>query len=60
LRVTKDGDAIYISPDGRLTTTVTAKGIVAAPTSRPGGLDCYGKTVDELRSSGRTLEFQHK
>jgi hypothetical protein len=58
LRVNKDGDAIYISPDGRLSTIVTAKGVVAAPTNRPGGVDCYGKTLDELRSSGRIMEFQ--
>jgi hypothetical protein len=57
-RVTKDGEAIYISPDGRLTTTVGANGVVGAPTNRPAGLDCYGKSLDELRSSGRTMEFQ--
>jgi hypothetical protein len=38
-RVTKSGDAIYISPDGRLTTTANAKGVVEAPTNRPAGLD---------------------
>jgi hypothetical protein len=57
-RVNKNGDAIYISPDGRLSATVNAKGVVAAPTNRPAGLDCYGKTLDELRSSGRIMEFQ--
>jgi hypothetical protein len=57
-RVNKNGDMTYISPDGRLSATVNAKGIVAAPTNRPAGVDCYGKTLDELRSSGRIMEFQ--
>jgi hypothetical protein len=57
-RVNKNGDAIYIAPDGRLSAMVNAKGVVAAPTNRPAGVDCYGKTLDELRSSGRIMEFQ--
>jgi hypothetical protein len=47
-----------MTPDGRLSATVNAKGVVAAPTNRPVGVDCYGKTLDELRSSGRVMEFQ--
>jgi hypothetical protein len=57
-RVNKNGDTIYTSADGRLSATVSAKGVVAAPTNRPAGVDCYGKTLDELRSSGRIMEFQ--
>jgi hypothetical protein len=57
-RVKKNGEAMYISADGKLTATVNANGIVEAPTNRPAGVDCYGKTLDELRSSGRTMEFQ--
>jgi hypothetical protein len=57
-RVNKNGDTIYTSPDGRLSATVDTKGVVAAPTNRPAGVDCYGKTMDELRSSGRVMEFQ--
>jgi len=57
-RINKNGDTIYISPDGRLSAMVNSKGLVAAPTNRPVGVDCYGKTLDELRSSGRILEFQ--
>jgi hypothetical protein len=57
-RINKNGDATYMTPDGRLSATVNAKGVVAAPTNRPAGLDCYGKTLDELRSSGRIMEFQ--
>jgi hypothetical protein len=57
-RVNKNGDTIYTSPDGRLSATVNAKGVVAAPANRPAGLDCYGKTLDELCSNGRIMEFQ--
>jgi hypothetical protein len=57
-RVNKNGEAMYISPDGKLSGTVNAKGVVEAPTNRPAGVDCYGKTLDELRSTGRTMEFQ--
>ena len=57
-RVTENGDAMYLSPTGKLGATINAKGIVVVPTDRPTGLDCYGKTLDELRSSGRVMEFQ--
>jgi hypothetical protein len=57
-RINKSGDATYLTPDGRLSATVNSKGVVAAPTNRPVGVDCYGKTLDELRSNGRVLEFQ--
>ena len=56
-RVYRIGDAIYMTPMS-LSSTVNAKGVVQAPTNRPAGLDCYGKTLDELRSSGRIMEFQ--
>jgi hypothetical protein len=58
LRVTKDGDSLYITPDGRLIVKVNGKGLIESPTDRHGSVDCYGKTLDELRSSGRILEFQ--
>jgi hypothetical protein len=57
-RVNKNGEAIYTTPDGRLSATINAKSVVAAPTNRPASVDCYGKTLDELRSNGRVLEFQ--
>ena len=57
-RVNKNGDAMYLTPDGRLAATVDAKGVVAVPTNRQAGVDCYGKTLDELRSSGRIMDFQ--
>jgi len=57
-RVEQNGDAIYMTPGGRLSALVNAKGVVAAPTNRPAGVDCYGKTLDELRSIGRIMEFQ--
>jgi hypothetical protein len=28
------------------------------PTNRPPVVDCYGKTLDELRSNGRIMDFQ--
>jgi len=59
-RVTENGDAMYLSATGKLGATINAKGVVVMPTNRPAGLDCYGKTLDELRSSGRIIEFQGK
>ncbi|OYX97494.1 MAG: hypothetical protein B7Y80_19385 [Hyphomicrobium sp. 32-62-53] len=52
-RVDKNGDAIFLSADGRLSATVNADGVVLKPKDRPATLDCYGKTLDELRSTGR-------
>jgi hypothetical protein len=57
-RVNKNGDAMYITPNGKLAAMVDAKGVVVAPTNRPPGVDCYGKTLDELRSNSRILDFQ--
>ena len=57
-RITKNGDAMYTSLVGNLNATINAKGVVVAPNNRPAGVDCYGKTLDELRSNGRVLEFQ--
>jgi len=57
-RVTENGDAMYLSANGKLGATINAKGVVAMPTNRPVGLDCYGKTLDELRSNGRVIELQ--
>jgi hypothetical protein len=53
-----NGDAVYMGLGGRLGTTVNAKGVVVAPTNRQAAADCYGKTLDELRSNGRIMEFQ--
>jgi hypothetical protein len=57
-KVNKNGDAEYISANGKLSATLNAKGVVEAPTNRPAGVDCYGKTLDELRSKGRVMEFK--
>ena len=59
-KVNKNGDAAYVSANGKLSTTLNAKGVVEAPTNRPAGLDCYGKTLADLRSNGRVMEFQPK
>jgi hypothetical protein len=57
-RVNAKGDAIYLAAGGKIGATVNAKGVVEAPTNRPATLDCYGKTLDELRANGRVMEFQ--
>jgi len=57
-RVNPKGDAIYLAADGKIGATVSAAGVVEAPTNRPAGLDCYGKTLDELRANGRVMDFQ--
>ena len=54
--VNANGDAIYLT--GRLTLTVNAKRVVGAPVDRPAVSDCIGKTLDELRSNGRVIDFQ--
>ena len=56
-RVQSNGDAIYLSVDGKLAATVNAKGVVVMPTNRPATIDCYGKTLDELRANGRVMDF---
>jgi hypothetical protein len=38
-KVNKNGDAEYVSGNGKLSATLNAKGIVEAPTNRPAGLD---------------------
>ena len=57
-RVNAKGDAIYLAVDGKTGATLNAEGVVVTPTNRPANLDCYGKTLDELRSNGRVMEFQ--
>ena len=57
-RVDKSGHALYVTADRRLSVTVDANGVVATPTNRPPSTDCYGKTLDELRSNGRLMEPQ--
>lgn len=57
-RVNKNGDAIYFAPTGKLSATVDARGVVVAPANQPAVHDCTGKTLDELRSKGRVMDFQ--
>ena len=54
-KVNKNGDAEYVSGNGKLSATLNPKGVVEAPTNRPAGVDCYGKTLAELRSNGRVM-----
>jgi hypothetical protein len=56
-RVYSDGNAIFLTPDGRAGATVNAKGLVMSPDGAT-GVDCFGKTLDELRANGRVLDFQ--
>jgi hypothetical protein len=56
--VKEDGAATYFGPNGRLSASVNAKGIVEPPSDRPVAFDCYGKTLDELRAMGRLVELQ--
>jgi hypothetical protein len=58
--VQANGDAVYMRVNGRLSATLNAKGVVVAPTNRPAVLDCFGKTLDEVRAMGRVMDFQLK
>jgi hypothetical protein len=57
-RVQANGDALYMAADGKLSAMLNAKGVIVPPSNRPAGVDCYGKTLNELRSNGRVLDFQ--
>ena len=56
--IKEDGTATYMATDGRLSVTVNAKGVAEPPSNRPANLDCFGKTLDQLRAMGRVSEFQ--
>jgi hypothetical protein len=54
----ENGSATYAATGGRLSATVNSKGLMEPPSNRPTGVDCYGKTLDQLRAMGRLIEFQ--
>ena len=56
--IKEDGTATYMGTSGRLSATVNSKGVVEPPSNRPVQLDCFGKTLDQLRAMGRVMEFQ--
>jgi hypothetical protein len=56
--IKKDGTATYRPAGGQLSATVNAKRVVEAPKDRTPSVDCYGKTIDELKAAGRTFEPQ--
>ena len=56
--VKANGVATYLAAGGRLSSTLSASGVVESPSDRPEALDCYGKTLDQLRAMGRLFEFQ--
>lgn len=57
-KINNDGSAIYMAPNGNLAATLDSNGVLLPPKDRPAGLDCYGKTLDELRSNGRVMELR--
>ena len=54
--VNQDGSAVYGRDD--LSATMSAKRVVEPPLNRQAVLDCYGKTLDELRATGRVMELR--
>jgi hypothetical protein len=56
--VMKDGTATYMPPGGQTAATVNTKRILEPPKDRPAVFDCFGKTVEELRALGRTVEVR--
>ena len=56
--IKEDGTLTYVGPTGRLSATVNAKGLVEPPSDRTAALDCYGKTLDQLRAMGRVIELK--
>jgi hypothetical protein len=56
--IKEDGSATYVGANGRLSGTVNAKGVVEPPSNRPVAIDCFDKTLEQLRAMGRLIEFQ--
>lgn len=56
--VKENGEAVYQGQGGRLNATLNAARVLVAPSDRPAGLDCYGKTLDQLRAMGRLISLQ--
>lgn len=54
--VNADGSAVY--GRGTLSATVSVDRVVELPPNRVAALDCYGKSLDQLRASGRVVEFR--
>jgi hypothetical protein len=53
--VNQNGTATY---RGQHSASVNADRVVVAPTNRAIVLDCYGKSLDELRALGRLIPLQ--
>ena len=51
-----DGTIIYISADGRIAASVTPDGAITPAGDLVEG-SCSGRTLDELRAAGRTIEM---
>ena len=53
--VNENGTATY---RGQHTATLNADRVLVAPTDRATVLDCYGKSLDQLRTMGRLIPLQ--
>jgi hypothetical protein len=53
--VSENGAATY---RGQHSATLSADRVVSTPSDRAAVLDCYGKTLDQLRAMGRLIPFQ--
>src|SRR5262249_39307696 len=58
--VNENGAATYFTVDGRLSVTLNTKGVLEPPSNRPATADCFGKTLEQLRATGRVIEFQRQ
>lgn len=56
--VKENGDAVYQGQGGRLNATLNAARVLVVPSDRPAGVDCFGKTLDELRKMSRLIPLQ--
>ena len=54
--IKEDGSALYQSMDRRRSVIVTADGIVEPTTGMAPGNTCFGKSIDDLRKDGKTIE----
>ena len=54
--VQEDGTTVYGT--GRLSAKLNAKRVVETPSDRPAILDCFGKTLDQLRATGHLIEVK--
>ena len=54
--VKADGSAVY--GRGQLSANLNAERVVEPPANRTAALDCYGKSLNQWRASGRLVDLQ--